>query len=1266
MNSIAAEDTGSRKQEENYRITTKEIIQILNEPGDIQNSVHRIIDVLKTRTGFDAVGIRLQEGDDFPYMGQSGFSSDFIKTENSLIEYENNGNKCRDNNGKLCLACTCGKVITGKLDPENPFVTSGGSWWTNDSFQLLKIPFNEDDRFRPRNLCIHNSFASIALIPIRKNEKIFGMVQLNDYRKNVFNSYLLDILEGIASHIGDGLMRKLAEEALFKNEELLRNITENAPDIIIQIDKKGTIQYLNRAIWGNKKGNSIGMNFCNFALPEYHEMLNRSLEQVFNETSVQSIDFRGLDNNKECKWYRAIISPVKNSEVINNSIMNIRDITQQKQAEINLQQSEERYRSLFVGNNTVSLLIKPDTGDIVDANPSASNFYGWTHSELCSLKISDINILSKEGVAEVLQKAKDKKINHFFFKHRLANNEIKDVEVYSYPIRFTDSTFLYSEIHDITESKRTAEIIRKSEISRNAILQTAMDGFWLLDLQGKLLEVNESYCKMSGYSEQELLNMYIYDFEDVETKEITANHIKMIVDIGEDRFESRHRRKDGSFFNIEISCKYQSDQGGQLVVFLHDITKRKQTEKALIESEILFRESQKAASIGSYKTVFSSGLWESSEALDNIFGIDNNYIKNIEGWLDIIHPEERETMKKYLIEEIIEKGLPFDKEYRIIRKNDGAIKWIHGLGKVDFDRNNKVKSLIGTIQDVTDRKIKEETLKKLNQSLTALSMSRQFITQFFEEADYLNEICKIIVEYTDYSLVWIGFAENDENKTIRPVASAGFRDDYLNKIKVRWDDSDFGRGPTGTAVRTGEVKMCNNMLTDPDFEPWRENALKHGFASSIVFPLKSGDKIFGAISIYSVVPYAFLDFEINLLSELAIDVANGITTIRLRMAHLLAEKALSMTNDKLEELVKERTKELLITNDLLKTEIRIRKQQEQNLKKAEEKYRTVANYATNWEFWISPDDKVIYCSPSCERISGYKASEFFESSNLFFDIVNPDDLKIYEEHKIKEKEGQIFDKEIQYRITKKDGSMIWIGHYCQPIFDEDNIFMGTRGSNKDITEKKEIQKNILKAIIQTEEKEREHFSKELHDGLGPLLTTIKIYLESLMRPKTEQSRNEIIESAKEILEDSISTVKEISNNLSPHLLTNYGFNSAIKSFVEKLNRTTKIKIILESNISRRINQEIETSFYRSIIECINNSLKHANAKNINIKMTDTGNQLLVLYKDDGVGFNVDETLLMRDGLGLFNIQNRIQNIGGEVIINSKSGFGVDYQFVINL
>src|ERR1019366_6371419 len=175
-------DITERKRAERYQNLSAEILSALNEPLGVRDAVERILAAIKRETGFDAVGIRLRSGDDFPYFVQNGFSPDFLLTENTLVAHDENGDLCRDQNGNVTLECTCGLVLSGQADPASPLFTKDGSFWTNNSLSLMDLSANQDPRLHPRNKCMHQWYCSMAIIPIRVNRDIVGLLQLNDRR----------------------------------------------------------------------------------------------------------------------------------------------------------------------------------------------------------------------------------------------------------------------------------------------------------------------------------------------------------------------------------------------------------------------------------------------------------------------------------------------------------------------------------------------------------------------------------------------------------------------------------------------------------------------------------------------------------------------------------------------------------------------------------------------------------------------------------------------------------------------------------------------------------------------------------------------------------------------------------------------------------------------------------------------------------------------------------------------------------------------------
>jgi PAS domain S-box-containing protein len=230
-----------RKRAERFQSLSAEILRTLNEPLGIADVVNQILAAIKRETGVDAVGIRLRSGDDFPYFVQSGFSHDFLLTENTLIARDKNGGPCRDQNGKISLECTCGLVLSGQTDPANPLFTEGGSCWTNNSLPLLDLPAHQDPRLHPRNKGVHHGYGSVALIPIRAHRAIVDLRQLNDRKKDCFTLEMIQFFEGISASIGVALMRKQAEEELLFETALLEAQSETTIDGILVVDTAGHV-----------------------------------------------------------------------------------------------------------------------------------------------------------------------------------------------------------------------------------------------------------------------------------------------------------------------------------------------------------------------------------------------------------------------------------------------------------------------------------------------------------------------------------------------------------------------------------------------------------------------------------------------------------------------------------------------------------------------------------------------------------------------------------------------------------------------------------------------------------------------------------------------------------------------------------------------------------------------------------------------------------------------------------------------------------------
>jgi PAS domain S-box-containing protein len=327
-----------------------------------------------------------------------------------------------------------------------------------------------------------------------------------------------------------------------------------------------------------------------------------------------------------------------------------------------------------------------------------------------------------------------------------------------------------------------------------------------------------------------------------------------------------------------------------------------------------------AADLGAWDYHFQTGEVYWDERCREMWGIPQAKKIDYAGAIAAIHIEDRAEVDQAVKQALTGKdGGAYHREFRVVWP-DGSVRWIASHGRVYFQGEGEHRPparFIGANQDITERRQREEQLQKLNRTLKALSKSDQALLRATSESEYLEAVCRIVVEDCGHAMVWVGLAEQDAARTVRPIACAGFEPGYLETLNITWADTERGRGPTGTAIRTGKPSACANMLTDPRFAPWRQEVLKRGYASSLVIPLLAEGRAFGAITLYSKQPEPFPEDEIKLLTKLADDVAYCVGALRLRAAKAqadlerdLAQAALRKINEELEQRVTERTVEL--------------------------------------------------------------------------------------------------------------------------------------------------------------------------------------------------------------------------------------------------------------------------------------------------------------------------------------------------------------------
>lgn len=394
------------------------------------------------------------------------------------------------------------------------------------------------------------------------------------------------------------------------------------------------------------------------------------------------------------------------------------------------------------------------------------------------------------------------------------------------------------------------------------------------------------------------------------------------------------------------------------------------------------------------------------------------------------------------------------------------------------------------------------------------------------------------------------------------------------------------------------------------------------------------------------------------------------------LEHRQLEETIMQSRNELEWQVKSRTTELQAANEKLRHEIRIRQQQEQSLKEAEEKYRTVADYTYNWETWLNNNGEYIYVSPSCKRISGYTVEEFIQDPALLIRITHPEDRRRVEEHFAKAIKGEVHNGPFEFRILTRDGHERWIDHHSQPVFDSGGAFIGQRGSNQDITQRKVAEKILLdsqKHLRQLSQRmeaiteaERTRIAREIHDELGHLLSALKYDMEGIVnRPElsVEHLKNEL-EVMVDMVDSLIDSVRKIATELRPGILDHLGLFPAIEWQLKQFRLRTKICCSFSMEEMELSFDKNETNIiFRILQEMLTNITRHAEATHVDVLLSKTDTHFMMEVTDNGIGFQYDDYHQVNT-LGLIGMKERALSIGGDIQINSKPGKGTKVRFLL--
>jgi PAS domain S-box-containing protein len=923
------------------------------------------------------------------------------------------------------------------------------------------------------------------------------------------------------------------------------------------------------------------------------------------------------------------------------------DVTERRRAENVVKTTLQRFYTILSNMNSAVLLVT-DEGQTEFANQAFCDVFGFRGEPSGQIGVDSATMIARIKSCYLDPDQEAIHIREIVGRGEPVMNEeipMRDGRVFLRdftPLSVDGKTYGRLWVHtDITELKRKEEALNYVQAKMAVAMASMSDSVIITDAEGRFVEFNDAYAKFYRFKNKaecarnfdefaSLVEVYMANGERA-PREMYAIQRALRGETGSN-VEFRLRRKDtGESWIGSISFSPIRDKDGAItgsVITACDITERKRAEQKLQESEKRYRSLFNEMSEGFcvIEVLFDAD----GKPEDYRFLEVNKAFEKQTGLPDAVGKRMRELApdhEAYWFEiygRIVLTGEP----EHFMNEAKALNRWydVHAyrVGEPELRRVAIV------FNDFSDYKRAEEELKQLNRTLTALSNSNQALLHVADEKSFLDEVCRIIIRDCGHAMVWIGVAEHDEGKTVRPVANSGFDEGYLEKLRVRWDESEYGCGPTGTAIRTGEPSMCRNMRTCPEFAPWRADAILRGYASSLVIPLKEHDHVWGAITIYSRETDSFSEAEVDLLKELAGDVESGVQMLRLRAAQARAEEALVESREQLGLFIEYAPAALAMFDNKMRY--------------------IYASRRWNSDYGLGDRD-----------IRGLSHYEMFPEI--------PEEWK--EAHR-RGLAGEVLSGEVD-RFERSDGIVQWVRWEIRPWHDSEGNVGGIVIFSEEISERKKAEEALLRSekeafrrqqlqalaerLRQVREEERKMVARDLHDQIGQILTAIKLDVSWVVRhlPESEGEVHSRLARSIQFISDGVRSVRRICSGLRPGILDDLGLAPAIEWQANEF--STRTGIACQVSIPSRelhIDGDRATAIFRIFQECLTNVARHAEAQTVRAFLSEQDGILTLAVEDDGKGFLESE---VSGSLGVLGMKERAQVCGGSVQVSSSPGKG---------
>ena len=679
------------------------ILELLNTSGGKEEIIGKILELVKEFLKIEAIGIRLGEDDDFPYFINKGFSDEFIETEKYLCARDESLKIIRDSEGNSVLECMCGNILRGRTNPDLEFFTQGGSFWSNSTTKLLATTNEKDRQARTRNRCNGEGYESVALIPLKSNDEIIGLLQLNDRRQGCFTLDLIEFFEKLGTSIGIALGRIHAEESIKKSEKKFKDLFNSSPDAILIYDFGGNFIEVNEVacnLLGYTREDFLSMSPWNIEAPEFAKI---SEAKIYELLEKEKITFESAYVHKNGKQIPLEIrARIVEYEKWDAMLITARDITERKQAE-----EEIANLAKFPDENPNPVMRINRDGTLTYNNRAAEELI--QAMEFTEGKQPGDKWLSL--VHKVLE----------FGKPRRSEIEIGDriLSLTFAPIVHSGYVNIYG--YDITSRKKAEKSLREQKkLLDNTLSHIPNFVFWK-DINSVYLGCNNNFAEAAGLENaDEIKGKTDYDLP--WTKDETEFYRKIdriVMDTGTPilNLEESQTTAGGKMpviLTSKVPLRDDEDNVMGILGIYSDITELKQAQKAVVESELMFRNIFEKSPIAIAVFNLEEKLTRINEAFKTLFSItdikdfeENNFFEVAD-----IPQEQMEEIKKG---KSVRYETKFDfekvKELKLYRtEKAGKINIIVLVTPLRNEETEEFNGYLVQIQDITEHLNMEKQL----------------------------------------------------------------------------------------------------------------------------------------------------------------------------------------------------------------------------------------------------------------------------------------------------------------------------------------------------------------------------------------------------------------------------------------------------------------------------------------------------------------------------------------------------------------------------